>query len=238
MKTKIKLIFVFILLFHSSFYIQAQDKKTFEGPRWRAGLVIQYASNFKNLQIDYSSLGYTGLLGGYSGRGLEIFGGYKIHKYVALELAAGLLLNSYNRSYDQSVYILGRFNKIYVHPSVKFSYPVINKDFGTINAFIAGGLGLNGSGRLYLEERDYYDKYVTYARYDPMLAPFATVGAELLFTDRSNLLIGIKYQNGSFTANKYYESYDAAANIKNAPAEIKTINAQGIAIMLGFIQEF
>ncbi len=242
MKTKVITLFIPFLIF-LVLKTQAQDqpipKKTFAGgPRWRVGLEIQYATSFKNIQIDYSSLGYTGILGGFSGRGLELFGGYKLHKYVCLDLAVGALLNSYNRTYDQNVYILGRFNKIYVHPSVKFIYPIINGNFGTINAFGGGGIGLNGSGRLYLEDRIYSDRYITYARYKPMIAPFASVGAELLFNNRSNILIGVKYQNGSFEAKEYYESYNASANLKNAPAEIKNLNAQGIAIMIGFIQQF
>lgn len=238
MKTKI-LILIFICFIFSSLNAQDQDKKKFDGPRWRAGLGIQYASNFKNLQIEYPpAFAYTGLLGGFSGRGLEIFGGYKLHKYISIELTAGALLNSYNRSYDQGISILGRFNKIYLHPGVKFIYPILNKGWGTLNVYLGGGVGLNGSGRLYLEERIYPDKFITYARYNPMAAPFLNLGVELLFNDRSNLLVGVKYQNGAFEAKEYYESYDASANIRNAPEEIKRIDAQGIAIMVGFIQEF
>lgn len=240
MKIKSRVSFLFLLLIFLSLHSQAQgvsEKKPFEGPRWRVGLNLQYASNFKNIQIAYSSLGYTGLLGGFSGRGLEIFGGYMLHRYIAIDVAAGALLNSYTQNFSGGAYLLGRFNKIYIHPSIKFVYPVIEGGFGTINGFIGGGLGLNGSGKLYLEENDTYTRYITYARYDPMVAPFATLGAELLFSSRSNIVIGFKYQNGTFTAKDYYESY-SNATLKTAPAEFKQVSAQGLAVMIGFIQEF
>lgn len=233
-------LFIFIcLVVFASLQSKAQENKNIvDGPRWRIGLGFQYSSNFKNLKISYPSLGYTGVLGGYSGRGLELFGGYKMHKYISIELGVGVILNSYNRNYDQNVYIIGRFNKFYAQPGVKFIYPIMDKDWGTINLFLGGGVGVHGSGRLYLEERDYSGRYVTYARYDPMIAPFGTFGAELLFADRSNLVIGFKYQNGSFSANEYRDGYNPAASIKNAPAEIKTISGQGIGVMIGFIQLF
>lgn len=236
---RIKLFIFTALVLFAILQSKAQENKNIvDGPRWRIGLSFQYSSNFKNLKINYPSLGYTGLLGGYTGRGLELFGGYKIHRYISIELGAGVILNSYNRSYDQDVYIIGRFNKFYAQPSVKFIYPIIDRGWGTINLFLGGGVGVNGSGRLYLEERDYSGRYVTYARYDPMIAPFGTLGAELLFTDRSNLVVGFKYQNGSFSANEYKDGYNPSATLRNAPAEIKTISGEGIGLTVGFIQLF
>lgn len=236
MKTKKRGAAVLVLLLLMIIQGHAQSS-TFEGNRWRAGLTIQYATNFKNVLIDYPT-GYTGILGGFTGKGLNVFGGYKLHKYLAIELELGLLINSYNQSYNNGLSIIGRMNKFYTHPTVKFVYPVVQKNSININLYLGGGVGLNGSGRLYLENQ--YDgfKDVIYARYDPMVAPFGVIGAELHFGNSSNLVAGFKYQNGSFNANKYSVSYDPLANINNAPDEIKTFNAQGLALAVGFIQEF
>ncbi len=240
MKSTKPLLFIIVLLISLPLNILAQGSKKLEGPLWRFGIGYSYATNFKNVRIDYSSMGipYTGLLGGYTGRGGEVFLGRKVHKYLVVELTGGFLFNSYNRAYDPTIYIIGRFNKIYVHPGVKFIYPILEKDFGTINLFLSGGIGLNGSGRFYLEERDYSDKYITYARYNPMIAPFASFGAELLLGEYSNIQIGLKYLNGAFEAKQYYESYNPSANLNNMPAELKMLQAQGIGFMLGFIKEF
>ncbi len=234
-KTGIVLLTLLVLTFNA--YSQEEGKKKFEGNRWRAGLTLQYASNFKNVLINYPT-GYTGILGGFTGRGLNVFGGYKLHKYVSLELEIGLLLNNYNQSYSGGLLITGRMNKFYTHPTIKFVYPIVKGETKTVNLYLGGGIGLNGSGRLYLENRYGPYKDVIYARYDPMIAPFAVLGAELLFGSSSNIVAGFKYQNGNFNANKYSVSYDPLANIKNAPAEIKTLNAQGLAFSIGFIQEF
>jgi hypothetical protein len=236
MKTKKRGIVVLVLLLLIIVKGHAQSS-TFEGNRWRAGLTIQYSSNFKNLLIDYP-VGYTGILGGFTGKGVNIFGGYKLHKYVSLELEIGVLINSYNRSYSNGLVILGRMNKFYAHPTIKFVYPIVKGNYRTVNLYLGGGIGLNGSGRLYLENRYGGYRDIIFAKYDPMLAPFAVFGAELLFSSSSNLVIGFKYQNGNFNANQYSVSYDPSANIKNAPAEVKTFNAQGLAFTLGFIQEF
>jgi hypothetical protein len=238
MKPKIILLPFFVLLLFLTTRGYSQTKKTVEGPRWRVGLNIQYASSFKNVQINYPALNYTGILGGFTGKGLGIFGGYKLHKYLALEVETGILLNSYNRNYGQGIYIIGRFNKFYVQPGVKFIYPIIKNDNKTINICLGGGLGFVASGRLYLEDQYTGTRAITYARYDPMVAPFLTIGGELLLTNRSNITIGFKYQDGVFNATQYYDSTDPSQNIKTAPKNIKNLNAQGLGLMVGIIQEF
>ncbi len=235
MKQKIILLPFFVLLLFPFTKSYGQGKKTFEGLRWRVGLNVQYASSFKNVQIPYPVYGYTGVVGGFTGKGLEVYGGYKIHKYVAIELETGVLLNSYSRTYGYGAYIIGRFNKFYVQPGAKFIYPIIQRDNKTINLFLAGGIGLVGSGRLYSEDPVYGKLY---ARYDPMVAPFVTLGSELHFLSGSNIVIGFKYQNGVFNANEYHDDSNPTQNIKNAPKEIKTLSAQGLCLMLGIIQEF
>jgi hypothetical protein len=236
---KKKLVLTFSALLLLSTHLLAQATRKVEGPRWRAGLNIHMASSFKNVRVDYPGLGYTGVLGGATGRGVEIFGGYKIHNYLSLELHGGLLLNSYSRTYNYSLYITGRFNKFYAQPCLKFIYPIIQKNFTDINLFLGGGVGIHGSGRFYLES-DFgnNDRDIIYMKYDPMIAPFATVGAELLFGDRNNIVIGFKYQNGVYEGNRYYVSYDPSANINNAPAELKRLNAEGIGFTIGFIRLF
>jgi hypothetical protein len=238
MKT-IKIFFSIVFLLQSlCTEIHAQDQKKVEGPRWRVGLNFQYSSSFKNIKIDYGSLGYTGVLGGFSGKGLSVFGGYKIHRYLSVELETGVLLNSYNRTYSNGIIIMGRFNKFYLHPSIKFLYPIIKKNYTTVNLYAGGGLGLNASGRFYLEDR--YDSYrdVLYAKYDPMVAPFIIFGTELFLGNVTNIIVGFKYQNGNYNARYYSDSTDPFANINNAPQEIKTLNAQGLGFSLGLIQEF
>ncbi len=235
MKTRKALFVIFILLILILSNGYSQNKKTVEGNRWRAGLTVQYASNFQNLNISYG--GYTYALGGFTGKGVNIFGGYKLHKYLSLELEAGVMINSFNRSYSTGETFIGRFNKFYLHPSLKFLYPIVKRDYRTVNIFLGGGIGFNGSGRLYLEDR--YGPYrdIVYARYDPMIAPFGIVGAELLFGN-SNIVAGFKYQDGNFNATKYYDSANPFANLKTAPTEIKKLSAKGLGFSIGFIQEF
>jgi hypothetical protein len=230
-----------IIAFFSSFLsiVHAQEvKNKVEGPRWRAGLSIQYATNFKNVQIQYPGLNYTGLIGGFTGRGLEIFGGYKIHRYIAIDVNAGLLINSYNRLYSGGITIIGRFNKFYLSPNIKFVYPLFETRIADIHVFVGGGASLVGSGRFYLENRFANTRETIFARYDPIIAPFVNVGAELIFDDHNNIVIGIRYQNGSFNATEYSDSFNPAANLRNAPADIKRVSAEGIGLSLGIIHLF
>lgn len=204
------------------------------------GLTFQYATSFDNITIPYNGLGFNGVLGGFTGKGLNIFGGYKLHKFLVVELEVGGLLNSYNRSYTNGLTILGRFNKFYANPTAKFILPIYKGDYRSVNLFAGGGFGVNGTGRFYLEERyDNNTKDVEYLRYNqPMIAPFAVFGGELLLGDRGNIVVGFKYQNGSYTAKKYSDSNFPAETIKDAPAELKSLSAQGIGFYLGVIREF
>ena len=239
MKAKSILILVTVLFLQTS-YAQDKTKRKVEGPRWRIGLDFHYSTSFKNITIQYPGLGYNGVLGGFTGKGLSIFGGYKLHKYLVAEVELGGVLNNYNRSYTNGLTIIGRFNKLYIHPTVKIIYPIYKGDYRSVNIFVGGGFGVNGSGRFYLEERyDSNTRDITYVRYNqPMIAPFAVLGGELLLGDIGNIILGFKYQNGSYSAKKYSVSYDPSANLKNAPSELKSLNAQGIAFYLGVIREF
>jgi len=246
MKTSIRLFLILVLCIVSIQTSFCQDEPTSEtkksvqsfGPRARVGINFQYSSNFKNLSISYPALNFTGQLGGFTGKGAALFVGYKFHKYLAVDLETGFMLNSYSIAYDADVFIQGRFNKFYVQPNVKFVYPLIKAGFGTINPFIGGGIGLTGSGRLYIEEQYYGNRDITYAKYEPLLAPIITFGAEVHFDDLSNIIIGVNYQNGSFDAKEYSVSYLPNVGLKNAPAEIKTLNAQGLAVRVGIMHEF
>jgi hypothetical protein len=239
----LRILFSLMLFFATHLSSIAQEetttkKKTSFGPRARVGIAFQYSSNFKNLAVSYPALNYTGQLGGYTGRGGAIFAGYKFHKYLVGDFEAGFILNSYSLIFDADIFIQGRFHKFYVQPTMKFVYPLIKAGFGTINPFIGGGIGLTGSGRLYLEEQYYGIRDITYARFDPMLAPIITFGAEVHFDDLSNIIIGFNYQNGAFDAKEYSVSYLPNTTLKNAPEEIKTFSAQGIALRLGIMHEF
>jgi len=212
-------------------------KKSINYPKWRAGLTVQYTTSFKNLRVEYPGLNYTGVLGGFTGRGAELFVGYKPHKYLAVDVSFGLLLNQYNRTYNNGIFITGRFNKLYVQPGVKFIYPLLDRGWGTLNAFVGGGVGLHTSGRLYLETQAGGFQEIFYLRFNPMIAPFLSLGTELYFSDRSNLVIGIKYQNGNFEAKELFDS-NGILTLRNVSNDVKNISGQGIGLMLGIIQEF
>lgn len=235
---KMKKIFYLFLLFQFVFIEgYSQSKTAFEGNRWRLGLGVQYSSSFQNLQVVFPS-GYTAVLGGFTGQGVNLFGGYKFHKYIVGEMEAGVIINSNSQSNNNGDVEIGRFNKFYLHPKVKFVYPIVKGDRKTISLFGGGGVGFNASGRLYMEQNYAGYKAVKYARYEPMMAPFAVIGSELLFGGDFNMVVGFKYQNGSFNAMKYSDSYDPYANITNAPLAVKTLDAQGLALFFGILQEF
>ncbi len=239
MKVK-SLIFLFVILCQLSiFNSYAQNKKKVDGPRWRVGLNFHYATSFKNVTIQYPGLGYNGILGGFTGKGLSVFTGYRFHKYLVAEIETGILLNSYNRAYNNGLVIIGRFNKFYAHPTVKFIYPIYKGDYRSVNLFVGGGFGINGSGRFYLEERYDTFKDIAYVKYNqPMIAPFAVFGGELLLGDFGNIIVGFKYQNGSYSAKEYKVSYNPLLTLDDAPKELKSLNAQGIGFYLGVIREF
>jgi len=243
MKTGNRFTFFIVLYLVSmaSIFAQNEDnvttkKNSFIDPRARIGVNFQYSSNFKNLAISYP--GFTGQLGGFTGKGGALFIGYKFHKYLVGDLETGFILNSFNAGYDANVFVQGRFNKFYIQPNIKFVYPLIKAGFGTINPFIGGGIGLTGSGRLYIEEQYYGNRDITYARYEPLIAPIITFGAEVHFDDLSNIIIGVNYQNGAFDAKEYSVSYLPSTTLKNAPPEIKTLSAQGLALRIGIMHEF
>jgi hypothetical protein len=233
---RIFLVSLFFLLGHIGF---AQQSNSYTGPKWRVGLNLQYATSFKNVTVEYTQLGYTGILGGYTGRGLEILGGYRLHKYLVADLSFGVLFNQYSRTYDyDDIFISGRFNKVYVQPGVKFIYPLLDKNWGTLNIFTGGGLGFHKSGRMHFLTQAYGYEEKIYLRYNPMIAPYFTFGTEINFSDRSILVIGFKYQTGEFDAKDFKHSGYPSVTIKDAPDDVKSVSGQGLGLFLGVVQEF
>jgi hypothetical protein len=236
----------FILIFCISLtgYSASPDSVTYK--KWRLGLYLNPTIGFKNIAVEYGIPNSTqappkAALGGGGGIGATLFLGYRVHKYVVIEVHAGGILNMYlnsdsaTSSQTQSTLYYGHFNKVYIKPTGKLLLPLMERERIAIMAFLGGGFGLYAPGRFYGSANNGSQKVEFYAKYKPMIGPHVMLGIDFRFGRKIGISSSFQYMQGTYDLKSFHDSTKPNAT---APAILKTLDASGLAFTVGFVRYF